>query len=170
MKHKILIFALVSLTAAWLLTIYVFMPQWDDLDQQTASYQQEKQKLQVVEAYAIDHPNIDEHLAELDVKRASLDKLLPNSGNFTEYLLQVETAAKASGVKIIGVKPTQPVDKGQVNESMFEVVVRGTYFQTLDFVKRLDEGPRFNFVSAVAMRADQGVLESKLSILIYNTK
>ena len=96
--------------------------------------------------------------------------MLPETTGIGEYLGQLETAAKQSGVILTQVKPGQPVDKGGYMETQLEVLVRGSFFQTLNFFKKLDEGQRFSAIGTASLHSKQGMLDSKLVVSIYSMK
>lgn len=170
LKHKLYIFALaaalVTLATAWL----VFLPQWERLEQARNQYQMELQQVRVVEVFVLDHSDLDGFLAELDQKQAELDKVLPETSALNDYLVQLEATAKKCGVKLIMVKPAPPVDKGGYFETQFDVAVKGSFFQTLSFVKLLDEGPRFAAMNTLSLHAQPVGLESKLLIRVFSLK
>jgi type IV pilus assembly protein PilO len=161
-----LIAALTALAAAWL----VFLPQWERVEQARTQYRTELQQVRFVEVFVLDHSDMDAYLAELDQKQAALDKMLPETASLNEYLVQLESTARQSGVKLAMVKPVPPADKNGYFETQFEVTVKGSFFQILSFVKLLDEGPRFASMNTLSLHAQPGGLESKLVVRIFSMK
>lgn len=170
LEHKLFIFCIAALAVGLLGTWLVFLPQWRRLEQINAEYRRELQQVQVVEAFVRDHPDIDQYLIQLDQRQAAINKMLPEKPAISDYLAQLEAAAKLSGVKLVQVKPAKTVDKKSYQETPLEVVTNGTFFQTLNFVKTLDEGQRLTIINNISLHERQGTLENKLAVKIFSIK
>lgn len=169
-KHKAVLVLIVILLAAWAVTSSVFLPQREELAALDEQHMLERQQIQIIRAYALDHPDVDSHLADLDKRWALVSKALPDNAGISDYLIELETAANQSGVALVQVQPKQPVEKAGYQETQLEVLIRGSFFQVLNFVKKMEEGPRFSVITNITVHSQQGVLESKLGVVIYNTK
>lgn len=169
-KHKAVLVLIVILLAVWAVTSSVFLPQREELAALGEQHRMEQHQVQIIKAYAINHPDIDTHLAELDNRWALISKALPDNPGISEFLIELEAAANQSGVALVQVKPTQPVNKEGYQETQLEVLIRGSFFQVLNFVKQMEEGSRFSVITNITVHSQQGVLESKLAVQIYNTK
>ena len=95
-------------------------------------------------------------------------QILPAESQISEFLLQSETAARDSGVQLIMLKPGTAISKNGCREYPVELIIRGDFFQTMNFIKAVETGVRFNNVNSLLMQVRSGYLESKLSVTIYS--
>ncbi|MDT8901800.1 type 4a pilus biogenesis protein PilO [Anaeroselena agilis] len=171
LKHKLMLFALVALlifAAAWL---FLLQPQRLRLAELDGRYRNEKRQVDTIEAHALAHPDPAKHMAELDARRRALDRMLPETPGVSDFLVAVEKAARASGVQIMQVKPAPVVSRNGYHETPLDLLVRGDFFQTVGFLKRLEDAPRFNSVPQLTMDMKPGGgLETKLQVVIYSVK
>ncbi len=171
LKYQMLLFAAVVVLAAAVAWTFVFQAQWFRLAELNTAYENERRQVAIVEAHLAAHPDAAKHMAELDAKRRVVDHLLPVAPGVSDFLIVAEKAARTSGSQLIQVKPSQTVAKNALQETQLEVVVRGDFFQTTGFLKQLEDAPRFNAVTGLAMNGKPGGgLETKLQVVIYNTK
>jgi Tfp pilus assembly protein PilO len=171
LKHQLLLFALVVVLAAAAAWLFVFQAQWHRLGELNALYGNERRQVAAIEAHVAAHPDAAKHMAELDAKRQVVDQLLPVAPGVSDFLIVAEKAARASGSQLLQVKPSQTAAKNALQETMLEVIVRGDFFQTVGFLKQLEDAPRFNAVTGLTMNVKPGGgLETKLQVVIYNTK
>ncbi|WP_425060714.1 hypothetical protein SCACP_14570 [Sporomusa carbonis] len=167
-KHKLYILGLGVVLLTTLFYILVLSPQRDRIAELKSEYQAESQRVKTIEAFAMNHPDLDQYLNELDNKLAQSDNKLPGQPEVGEFLKDVEQAAKGSGIQLSEIKPSPAANKESYREIPVEINVKGTYLQTLDFIKKLEDSRRFNAVTNVNIQAKQGSLESKLNLIIYS--
>nr|WP_255319476.1 type 4a pilus biogenesis protein PilO [Dendrosporobacter quercicolus] len=129
--------------------------------------QSEQRRVGVIEAFAGAHPDISQYEQELNAKLATVNLLLPDQPKISEFIVTVEQAARASGLELQQIKPLQPVKKTGYREIPLELTVQGTYFPTLDFLKKLEGLERFNSVVNMTVQAQTDQLTSDLRINIY---
>jgi len=167
-KHKIILFGAGIAAVIVVFYLYLWLPQTERIAALTAQYQTERQRVQTIEAFANAHPDIGAYETELNNKLAQVDKMLPNNAEISEFIIEAENIAKISGVQLLRIKPAPAVNKNGYREIPLEMVVKGNYFQTLSFLKKLEEITRFNSVLNLATQSKNGDLESKLSVVIYS--
>lgn len=167
-KHKIGLFAASLVVIAWLFYSYVLLPQNLRIAELKVQCQAGGQQVQLIEAYAAAHPDIEHYLNELDGKIGQVSKILPDNNNIRDFLVQAEQAAKESSVRLSQIKPGQAVNKNGYREIPVEIAVKGSYFQILEFANKLENGPRFNTITNISMRAQQGILDNTVSVIIYS--
>ncbi len=171
LKHKLILFAVVAVLAAVVTWSFVFQPQRHRLTELDGLYRNEKRQVDTIEAYVLAHPDPAKHMAELETRRRSVDRMLPETPGVSDFLVVVEKAARASGVQVIHIKPAQPVSRNNYQETPLDILVRGDFFQTAGFLKQLEDAPRFNAVNSLAMNMKLGGgLETKLQVVIYSVK
>ncbi|MEG6585545.1 type 4a pilus biogenesis protein PilO [Dendrosporobacter sp. 1207_IL3150] len=167
-KHKILIFCAGIVTVIVVFYYYILIPQQDRIAQLTSTYESERQRVQTIEAFAKAHPDIGVYEQELNNKIATVDKMLPHNIELSEFIVEVEKSASNSGLQLTKFKPGQEVNKNGYREIPLELVVKGDYFQTLAFLKKLEDLTRFNSGNNVSVQYRDGQLESKILINIYS--
>lgn len=167
-KQKIVLFAVVMLVMVVVFYSAVLMEQRNYINQLTSQVELQKQQLRIIEKFVLEHPDSDRYNAELDQKFAVADQMLPDQPDISSFLTQLDQTAVASGVKLIQIKPGQPVNKAGYREIPIEIIVRGSYAETMTFLTKLESISRFNSVKNIATQSRQAMLESKLSLIIYS--
>lgn len=171
LKHKLVLFALVTVLAALVTWFFVFQPQRLRLAELDGRYRNEKRQVDTIEAHVLAHPDPAKHMAELDARRRVVDRMLPETPGVSDFLVIVEKAARASGVQIMHIKPAQVVSRNNYQETPLDILIRGDFFQTVAFLKQLEDAPRFNSVNSLALNMKLGGgLETKLQVVIYSVK
>lgn len=168
MRYKNYAFTAVLLLMAWLFASFVFFPTKQRLAEMENQLRLEHSSVKILQGFGMAYPEPPKYLKMLDNKLAVLERLLPTEVQVSDFLSQSELASKASGVQLISLKPGAPVNKNVYREWVMELVIRGSYFQTMNFLKKIEEGPRFSTVSNIAIQSKPGHLESKLAVSIYS--
>ena len=168
LRYKVYVFAAVLVLTAWLFVSYVLLPTKLRLVEMENQLRRERSSVKVLQGFGMAYPEPNKYLKLLDDKLVLLECLLPTEACISEFLSQSEEAAKASGVQLISLKPGSTVNKNGYREWMMEQVIRGSYFQTMNYYKKIEEGPRYNTVSNIAIQSKIGYLESKLTISIFS--
>lgn len=166
-RHKILLGIAGILTVIVVFYYSILIPQQAKISQITAVLQSERRLVGVIEAFAGAHPDIGQYEQELNAALATVNQLLPDQPKISEFIVAVEQAARASGLELQQIKPLQPVQKAGYREIPLELTVQGTYFPTLNFLKKLEGLERFNSVVSMTVRAQPDHLTSDLRIMIY---
>jgi type IV pilus assembly protein PilO len=148
--------------------MYVLLPQELRITELKAAKMELERKNAVVQDFSKKHADTNTYLAEIDKKTAWVDAMLPNSAELGGFLTQLEQAAEASSVQLSEVKPGQNISKAGYQAVPIEVTIRGTFAQILSFLQRLDNAKRFTSVNNVSVKSQQGMLDGKLTIVIYS--
>ena len=127
----------------------------------------EQQRVLIIENYTLAHPDASKHAAELNRKMSSSNQLLPGSTDIGGFLVQIEQIAKASSVQLAQIQPSPPVNKNNYQEIPITMVVKGNYFQVLDFVSRTEGANRFNSILSMGIQSKAGMLEGKVVLNVY---
>ena len=121
-----------------------------------------------IEAFALIHPNQDEYLVEVRNKLDSANRLLPSNLEISDYLLLIDRTAKDCSIYLKSIKPSAYINKNGYREIPIEILIQGDYFQTLNFLEKLESIPRFSTVTTISTQSHNNILESKLSVIIYS--
>jgi type IV pilus assembly protein PilO len=151
----------------WIFFLLLYLPQIARHNELRAQLQSQQQQVRTVEAFALAHPEADKYLSELERRQTMLNKMLPGSPDIGEFVLQVEQAAKETGVLVSQLKPSVPVNKEGYREIPVEILLKGNFFQTAAFLKKLEDGQRFSLVKTLSMQARQSILDCKINITVY---
>ena len=167
-KYIIVLYSLTMFAAVWIFVLLVYLPQTARNNELRQQLQAQQQQVKIVESFALAHPEADKYLTELDKRQAALDKMLPNNPDIGEFVLQVEWAARDSGVQVTQMKPSAPVNKEGYREIPVEILAKGNFFQTAAFIKKLEDSQRFVVTQNLSMQSKQGIIDSKISVSIYS--
>lgn len=167
-KQKAVLFAAVALVLVVVFYFTVLTEQRNYINQLNNEAELQKQRLRIIEKFVLEHPDSDRYMAELDQKITAADQLLPDQPDIGGFLAQLDQTAAASGVKLNQIKPGQALNKAGYREFPIEIIIRGSYADTMTFLTNLESIPRFNSVKNIATQSRQAILESKLSVVIYS--
>lgn len=166
-KYVVVLYSLALCAAVWIFFLLLYLPQIARHNELRAQLQSQQQQVRTVEAFALAHPEADKYLSELERRQTMLNKMLPGSPDIGEFVLQVEQAAKETGVLVSQLKPSVPVNKEGYREIPVEILLKGNFFQTAAFLKKLEDGQRFSLVKTLSMQARQSILDCKINITVY---
>lgn len=167
-RYKIFFFFVGLVGCILLYYIYIFTPQNLRIAELTAVRQAVEQQNSTIQSFAKKKPDTDRYLVEVEKKAALADAILPNNADIGGFLIQLEKAATASGLQLCEVKPAKNIIKTNYQETSLEVITKGSFVQTLAFLQNLENVVRFNAVSSISVQSRQGLLEGKLTIIIYS--
>lgn len=167
-KHKSMVFASGFLIIFLLHYFYITEGQNQRIADLTTQLQAEKQKLTILQGFSHTHPDPAAYLAELGKKSVMAEAMLPNQPDLAGLLSQVEQATKLCGLQLLEIKPAAPITKTGYREIPVEISIKGTFAQTADLLKKLEDIPRFNSLQHVSMNSRQGILESRLVLIVYS--
>ena len=156
---------LLALTAG--VSSLALYPQEERIVARQQQLRQELQKVAAVENYVLTNPDMDKHLQDLQQALLRAEKSLPGSMDVSEFLSTLERDARAAGVRLTAVKPGAVTDRAGYREMPLEVSIEGNYFATLAFLKKLEDGSRFNLPASFLIQQKQNVLATRLNLLIY---
>lgn len=168
-KHIIALTGIGLLVVIYLFYTFIFVPQTAGIEQLTIQRQQEQQKVRQVEAFEAAHPNTEEYLKELDNKKLTADTMLPDDADMKSFLVQAEAASMGGKLPLLRVKYGAIVNQKGFREIPVDMAVSGDYFQTLNFIKNMEQSPRFNSIKKIVMKLNKGMIDTEItsSIFIY---
>lgn len=168
LKYKMLVFAPGLLLICWLYYTYVITVQEQKIARLTAKLQAETHKLTVMQEFVRTCPDPAAYLAELRKKSAKTEAMLPNHHDLGGMLTQIEQIAQVCGLQLVEIKPVLPLNKVSYVEVPLEIRCKGSFVQTKDFLKQLENIPRFNLINHLSINSRQGELDSKLRLTVYS--
>lgn len=167
-NYKLLVFCVFMMSLILLFYLQVLLPQALHITELKSARMELERKNAVVQDFSQKQPDTNRYLVEIDKKAAWVDGMLPNSADLGSFLTQLEQVAKASGVQLSEIKPSQNISKAGYLAISIEVNIKGTFTQILSFLQRLDNIKRFNIVNSIGVKTQQGLLGGRLTIVIYS--
>ena len=166
-RYKIILFVVIIVLIAVLVFAVVIAPQQARVATLRSELVVEQQRVLIIENYTLAHPDASKHIAELNRKISSSNQLLPGSTDIGGFLVDLEQIAKASSIQLTQIQPAPPVNKNNYQEIPITMVVKGNYFQVLDFVSRMEGANRFNSILSMGIQSKAGILEGKVVLNVY---
>ncbi|MFA5867809.1 MAG: type 4a pilus biogenesis protein PilO [Actinomycetota bacterium] len=88
-----------------------------------------------------------------------LDKKAPESGaELPALLVQIEDVSVKSGIALLSIKPSNPVQKTDFKEVTMEMQIDGYFFSLLDFIYRLEKLQRIINVTGIDVKEGKAKL------------
>lgn len=167
-RQKIVLFIICAVITLLLFYFIILEPQRQRITELRNELQLERARINTIEAFVIAHPNSDKYLIELDQKTAQIDKMFPNQPEISDFLSLLNQTSKSCGVQLVHVKPAASINKSGYREIPLDILIRGNYFQTLNFLTKMESLPRLVLVTNITTQSKQRTLETKLSAIIYS--
>ncbi len=131
----------------WLLA--VFNPEGHKLAAVNDSVQQAQSQQNALDARLAQLKAYSKESATFQALSSRLSSAVPATSDLYNYITEISNAASATGVSVQNVNPQTPVSEGNVAVIPLTVSVKGTYDQTLAFMKALYALPRLTVISSV---------------------
>ena len=167
-RHKISIFIIGAGIFSYLWYNLLLLPQWAYMDNLKKQHNAEFEKVKVIENFVLAHPNPEQYLAELDTRIVEVDKVLPDNFEISSFLAELEQSSQQCGVWLIYLKPGKIINKEGYRQWEIEISIKGNFYQTMNFFKKIENGLRFITISNIDMQVSEDGLTSKLSAKIYS--
>lgn len=99
----------------------------------------------------------------------TLKQAVPSTPDLAGFIDATNSAATASGVDFLSLAPSQPsVGKAAVTELKLSLAVKGSYFQVVDFINRLNGMPRLVVVDGLNLTGDKtGALSAQINARMF---
>ncbi len=167
-KQKITLFSLSMLGIIYLFYSFLLVPEWARIDELETNYNLERQQLQIVESFVLAHPNPEEYLSELDQKIIKSNKMLPDTPDVSNFLLQAEQLATECGLQLNYLKPGKIDAKQGYSEISVEFSVNGNFAGIMNFLHKTESLSRFISITTISMQLSKNGLESKMVAKIFS--
>ena len=167
LKYWLILYGVMLLAVGMMLASLVLFPQESrirDLERELAS---ERQKVAVVESFMLAHTDPEQYLREMQQSQAKNELLLPGNLDVSKFIGQLEKDTHASHVRLVSVKPAAAIEKAGYREMPVEIMVEGSFYSLMSFLKRLEDGDRFCSPTAFLIQPKQNLLSAKLNLQIF---
>lgn len=82
---------------------------------------------------------------------------VPDTAELPALLIQIEDISTKSGINLLSIKPSAPVQKDDFQEIPLELTIDGYFYSLLDFTYRLEKLPRI--ISVTSLDIKEGALK-----------
>lgn len=168
LKYKNYLFLVLIVFILWTFYFIILSPKIQRMSALENELQFEQQQVAMIETFALAHPNSDEYVSEVNRGATLVDQLLPNQPDVSAYLFQLNKVAYDCQVQVSHIKLGTVLNKNGYREIPIEIIIKGPYFQTLKFLDKIENLPRFAMVTNITTQSQQNILESKLTISLYS--
>ena len=141
-RIQALLTVLVSVLLIVLFWFLVYTPMQEDIEQLEAQTADEELRHQQLEARIESLRAVRQDAPETEAALAAARAIIPNESALPSALRQMQGAADDSGIVLSSVataRPTPLDDDLDVHSITVSVQVTGTYFQTVDFLRRIED-------------------------------
>jgi type IV pilus assembly protein PilO len=166
-RYLVALYLVLVLALGVLGSSLLLYPQEARINAIASQVQAERQKVVVVENFVLAHPDADKRLLDLQQSLVKVEKALPGSLDVSVFMSQLERDAIATGVRLVQIRPSALADRAGYREMPIEVSVEGTYYATLAFLKKLEDGERFSLPTAFLIQRKQDKLLTRLNLQIF---
>jgi len=166
-QYKILLYILFIVSGVLLFYLGMIQLQQMRISELTQQVHAEKKKAGLINDFVITHPDVERYIAGLENQALQADRMLPDNPQIQEFLLQIEASANVSGVNLLHIQPGISSYVGGHGEIPIEITTQGNFFQTITFLKKMEDCPRFNSVVRLSLQSQAGFIESNLVVVTY---
>ena len=167
--HSVIFVLLLFMGGGWVFLLLAYFPQQANIAELKGQLERDRRNVQMLEAFSIAYPSPEKYIGELKEKRTAVDKMLPDGAELGGFILAAQQAAADAGVQLLQIKPMPPVNKEGYQEIPVEILIRGSFFTSTAFLRKVEEGPRFSLIQNISVLSRQGGLESKLNLVIFSS-
>lgn len=164
LAYKWVLVSLIGISINYLFWSLVVIPCQQRVLALRFSLQHQANWVQQVEKFIQVQPEPARYISQLDEQMDRLERMLPVQVSSSIVLTQVLTAAKQSGTELLLLKPERSEVTNGLHAGVADVVVSGTYFAILDFMKQLEQEQLFMIIGDLAINEQQEGLALKLKL------
>ncbi len=150
-QRKVLISIGVALVVLLIWLLAVFNPEGHKLASVNNSVQSAQSHQNALDARLAQLKAYSKESATFEALSGRLSSAVPATSDLYDYITAISNAASATGVSVQNVNPQTAVSDGNVAVIPVTVSVKGTYDQTLAFMKALYALPRLTIISSVQL-------------------
>lgn len=161
-REQLLISVMAAVVVVVLLVVFLVVPQYQQLgvlDGQIANAKADSAAAKALVGVRQESKN---RAAETDAHWLRLANLAPESPDLPSLIVELQDAAFASGVQLIGVTPSEPKPSAKYYSIPIQMQVIGTWADTVDFLQRIGKLNRgMRILTSSSVRTDNTEQSSK---------
>lgn len=167
-KQKIILFTFITIVAIISFVNFLYLPQREQISGLISAADKAQGDLNKVKDFMNQHPDIGVYEQEVQAQLDFIDKKLPNTIILSTIMEQVETAVNSSQVTLTRMKPEKKLAEAHYTVTPLLIEFNGNYFQTLEFLKKLEQLDRFSTTNNMIIQSKDGILDCKLLLAVYS--
>jgi len=146
--------AALAVVALW--WVFVFSPMGNDLDDARDDLEQERREGQRLTAERNELQDLQDRSPELEADLARLSAAIPEAANQADFISGLNDIADESGITWQSVTMQEPTAEtpGEPPTISVQISIAGGFFQTLDYLNRLEDLERLVVVDNVTISAE----------------
>lgn len=174
-KEKTLLIILAGAIILMAYFHFLIKPAIGDLRELMPKVSELKSDLAMAKTLILNRPSIEKRKKDLKAKIDKYEKIFPREREIPRLLENFSDIAKASGVKIIGIRPITSNEYGSGEESStyqaipIEVIALSGYHELGRFLQKLETGERFIKLKDFSIRANPTSAKRHEVMLIAET-
>lgn len=168
-RNALLIIGISSLSILCAFWMLVLQPRLTSIQTLQQQYEQERQKVRIVEQFIAAHPSPDVYLRDLDTELQKNNLALPDSPDVGQIILQLEELSHKNGVVLQSLKPAAITPKDTYREIPLEVKIHGGFPQIMQFIQDIEAANRFTSVTGMSVQNSKqvAILDCRLTLILY---
>lgn len=139
-------FIIVTIIAVVVLSVaFFFLVEKPRLDSIASIRKQQEEALKMQQTARLTLARLQaakKESAEIEAKLIRLSKKMPEDPELASLIVEIQELATESGMELVSIKPTEPVQAADFSELKLEINMSGYFFDTVDFLYRLDNFSR----------------------------
>ncbi len=88
----------------------------------------------------------------------TLERQTPGDAELPSLLMQMQDISAKSGIDVISIKPTAPIQKNDYQEVPLDIEINGYFFSLLDFIYRVEKLPRIINITSINVQEGEAKL------------
>jgi Tfp pilus assembly protein PilO len=159
---------ILGMIAVWY--VMLFSPQGSQLSAANSRLDAARQRQTVLRAQLRAVQTAKTAPSTIQAQIDALKQAIPNAPDLAGFIDAANAAASGSGVDFLSLAPSQPsASKGAaVSDLKLSMNVKGSYFQVIDFINRLDSLPRLLVVDGLNLTGDKtGSVSAQITARVF---
>ena len=145
----------------------LYQPQQRTLQEEKFLLEEQRVQLISLKNFLNAHPDLTAYEKEVEAKEHKAAVMLPEHMQLSPFVSDMQKLAVRSNVALASIKPDKISSQGDYDELAVAVEATGDYFQLLDFLKAIENMPRFVRVRQMLMQAEEQQLHCRLLLVVY---
>ena len=157
LKEQIFIAVVVAVLMIIVCAVFIWKPQYDRVASAQQQQKEEESNLQSKIAELEGLKQAKKDAPQIESESLKLNKQMPEDQDIATLVVELEQAAKDSGVKILDLDFTNPAVIKNYSTISFSGGVQGTYFNIADYIYQITAMPRQIKISKIDLEySDEG--------------
>lgn len=143
-RTNVLLGGVIAVALVILAWLFLISPQNDELAQVRADTEAQNAQAVAVQSQIVGLEQVRADAPRLEAEIAEIDSIVPSDPSLASTLRQLQAAADDAGVQLLTVVPTRPSKMAEaqpatIHEMDIAINLEGSYFQTVDFLRRIED-------------------------------